>query len=150
MAVCCGSCLLSAVCCACCATGTCRAHLLAEHGIETAHQLKDAVPADCADSEDCPSTLSALMNNENGSEITQNGLRFLQKEYDEKGLTHPDDADDAGEFTVTKGQKQQQSKDEKTPPPPEEEEAAAEVDSDAAGMEVEEEKTAEQLQQEEL
>ena len=90
------------------------------------------------------------MNNENGSEITQNGLRFLQKEYDEKGLTHPDDADDAGEFTVTKGQKQQQSKDEKTPPPPEEEEAAAEVDSDAAGMEVEEEKTAEQLQQEEL
>lgn len=79
-------------------------HLLQEHGIATAHQLKDAVPADCADSEDCPSILSALMNNANGSEITQNGLRFLQKEYDEKGMTHPDDKDDdeAGEFTATK------------------------------------------------
>ena len=75
-----------------------------EHGIETAHQLKNAVPADCAESEECPGTLSALMNNANGAEITQNGLRFLQKEYDEKGLTHPDDQDDteAGEFTSTK------------------------------------------------
>ena len=27
------------------------AHMLKEHGIETVHQLKDAVPADCADDE---------------------------------------------------------------------------------------------------
>jgi hypothetical protein len=52
------------------------------------------------------------MNNANGSEITQNGLRFLQKEYDEQGLTHPDDEDDeeAGEFTATKIGKKKKGK----------------------------------------
>lgn len=72
------------------------------------------------------------MNNDNGSEITQNGLRFLQKEYDEKGLTHPDDEDDAeaGEFTATKiGKKQERkakAKTEKTQRENEEKEAAQE------------------------
>ena len=103
------------------------AHLMQEHGIETAHQLKNAVPADCAESEDCPGTLSALMNNANGAEITQNGLRFLQKEYDEKGLTHPDDQDDteAGEFTSTKTRSSKRKKKKKEVVVEEEEEENA-------------------------
>ena len=71
---------------------TIAAYLEQAHSITTAHELKDAAPEDCASSEDCPAALRELMSSDgsfSSAEVVQNGLRFLQKEYDEEGFTRP-------------------------------------------------------------